>query len=126
MRSPRHYTVHPGLNSIRATADRRDALKSAKTKSRSHGAPMKDRGHKKHRAYENSQPQENERRQHTRHAAKALPDIAVIQRGQAVRLIDVSTRGVLLETDDRLCPGRNVSLRFVTNDSEVTLNGYVV
>ena len=87
---------------------------------------MKDRGHKKRQTHENSQPQKNERRQHTRHAAMALPDIAVIQRGQAVRLIDASTRGVLLETDDRLCPGRNVSLRFVTSDREVTLNGYVV
>lgn len=87
---------------------------------------MKVRDRKKHQTHENGQPQGNERRQHTRLAAKALPDLSVIQSGQPVRLIDISKRGVLLETDDRMCPGRNVSLRFLARDKTVTLNGYVV
>src|SRR5262245_5943558 len=85
---------------------------------------MKDRDKKTHAAKE---PHGEERRQHKRLAGSELPNIsAFIRRGQAVRLIDVSQRGALLETDDRLCPGRNVSLRFVARDKEFTLSGYVV
>jgi len=68
-----------------------------------------------------------DRRQHVRHDADALPDLsAYIGREQAVRLIDFSKRGALVETSSRLGPGRTVSIRFVTSDTELTLTGKVV
>ena len=70
---------------------------------------------------------QDDARQHTRVDGTALPDLtAFIRRGKSVRIIDVSKRGALIECDDRLCPGRNVSLRFVTPDEEVALTGIVV
>ena len=69
----------------------------------------------------------DEERQHTRIEGAALPDLtAFIRRGKSVRIIDVSKRGALIECDERLCPGRNVSLRFVTPGEEVALTGFVV
>jgi hypothetical protein len=68
-----------------------------------------------------------ERREHARRIAAARLNLsAFISRGQTVRLINVSKRGALVESDVRLCPGNTVSLRFVTSEKELSLAGCII
>jgi hypothetical protein len=69
---------------------------------------------------------QGERRRHRRHDAKRFPLAAHLVGGPAVAMVDISTRGVLLETDKRLVPGQSVSMRFVTVDAQLRLLGCVV
>ena len=69
---------------------------------------------------------EGERRSHPRHDAKRLTLTASLVGGPAVCLIDISTRGVLLETDTRLLVGQSVAMLFVTVDAQLRLRGCVV
>ena len=67
------------------------------------------------------------RRQSPRRPASAIPGLkARLFAGSDVRLIDVSRRGVLIETDARLLPGSPISIKFVTTDANLVLKGSVV
>jgi hypothetical protein len=46
--------------------------------------------------------------------------------GPDVRLVDISRRGVLLETDTRLLPGSPIRVKFVTDDANLVMRGCVV
>ncbi len=68
-----------------------------------------------------------ERRAHPRIPAAAVPHLrASVAGGPPVRLIDLSKRGVLIETTLRLRPGGTVTVRFLSGDASVTLTGGVV
>lgn len=67
------------------------------------------------------------RRQSPRRPASAIPNLtARLFAGSDVRLVDVSRRGVLIETDARLLPNSPISIKFVTTDTTVVLKGSVV
>jgi len=67
------------------------------------------------------------RRQHRRIPASSLPSLtARISGGAAVKLLDVSRRGVRLETNLHMRPGQRVCIRFVAADATVTLTAAVV
>lgn len=67
------------------------------------------------------------RRQHRRIPASSLPSLtARISGGEAVKLLDVSRRGVRLETNLHMRPGQTVCIRFVAADATVTLTAAVV
>ena len=69
----------------------------------------------------------HERRREVRYDAMKLPQLSArLERGPAVRLLDISRRGALVESKMLLRPGQLVSLRFVTPDGEVTLTGCAV
>jgi hypothetical protein len=57
----------------------------------------------------------DDRRSHPRLGLHELPGLraARLKHGPSVTLIDLSVGGVLLETDDRLCPGSNLALEIV-------------
>ena len=68
-----------------------------------------------------------ERRREARYDATTLPHLSAhLVQGPAVRLVDISRRGALVECDTPLRPGRSVSLCFATPDAELTLIGCVV
>lgn len=68
-----------------------------------------------------------DRRQHRRMPAHVLPSLtARLSGGAAVRLLDVSRRGVRLETTMHMRPGQTVCIRFVAADATVTLSAAVV
>jgi hypothetical protein len=68
-----------------------------------------------------------ERRLSPRLPASVAPDLkARLLAGAEVRLVDLSRRGVLLETDTRLLPGSPISVRFLTSDAALVMNGCVV
>jgi hypothetical protein len=46
--------------------------------------------------------------------------------GPDVRLVDISRRGILLETDSRLMPGSPIRIKFVTDDANVVMKGCVI
>lgn len=70
---------------------------------------------------------ERDRRQHRRVPASELPSLSArISGGTAVRLLDVSRRGVRLETNLHMRPGQTVAIRFVAADATVTLTAAVV
>ena len=74
-----------------------------------------------------SQKDADNRRQHRRIPASSLPSLtARISGGSAVKLLDVSRRGVRLETDLHMRPGQTVCIRFVAADATVTLTAAVV
>ena len=67
------------------------------------------------------------RRQHRRAPASSLPSLtARLSGGAAVTLLDVSRRGVRLETNRHMRPGQTVCIRFVAADASVTLTAAVV
>ena len=67
------------------------------------------------------------RRQSPRRPASDIPGLkARLFAGSDVGLIDVSRRGVLIETDARLLPGSPISIKFVTTDATLVLKGTVV
>ena len=68
-----------------------------------------------------------ERRAHPRIAAASVPYLkAMMAGGSPVRLIDISKRGVQLETALHMQPGETVSIRFIADDATMTLTGAVV
>jgi hypothetical protein len=68
-----------------------------------------------------------ERRAHPRIPASAVPYLtARVAGGPIVRLIDLSKRGVQIETTLMMRPGSTVAVRFVSGDASVTLTGAVV
>jgi hypothetical protein len=68
-----------------------------------------------------------DRRRDDRTNAKAVPQLsASIVDGATVKLLNLSPRGVLLETSMALPPGRPVSLRFMALDADLVLTGCVV
>lgn len=68
-----------------------------------------------------------ERRAHPRIPAAAVPHLkAMVAGGPPVRLLDLSKRGVQLETSLHMLPGSTVSIRFVSGDDSMTLAGAVV
>lgn len=74
-----------------------------------------------------SQTPANNRRQHRRVPANLLPSLtARLSGGAAVKLLDVSRRGVRLETTLHMRPGQTVAIRFVAADATVTLSAAVV
>jgi hypothetical protein len=74
-----------------------------------------------------SQNDTENRRQHRRVPASALPSLtARISGGAPVKLLDVSRRGVRLETSLHMRPGQTVCIRFVAADATVTLTAAVV
>ena len=67
------------------------------------------------------------RRQHRRVPAHLLPSLtARLSGGAAVTLLDVSRRGVRLQTSLHMRPGQTVCIRFVAADATVTLSAAVV
>jgi len=59
--------------------------------------------------------------------ASLLPSLtARLSGGAAVKLLDVSRRGVRLETALHMRPGQTVAIRFVAADATVTLSAAVV
>ena len=69
----------------------------------------------------------HDRRQHRRVPASLLPSLSArLSGGAAVRLLDVSRRGVRLETTSHMRPGQTVCIRFVAADATVTLSAAVV
>lgn len=69
----------------------------------------------------------HERRQHRRVPANLLPSLtARLSGGSEVRLLDVSQRGVRLQTTMHMRPGQTVAIRFVAADATVTLSAAVV
>lgn len=67
------------------------------------------------------------RRAHRRVPANLLPSLtARLSGGAAVKLLDVSRRGVRLETNLHMRPGQTVCIRFVAADASVTLTAAVV
>ncbi len=69
----------------------------------------------------------HERRQHLRVPANLLPSLSArLSGGAPVRLLDVSRRGVRLETTSHMRPGQTVAIRFVAADATVTLSAAVV
>lgn len=72
-------------------------------------------------------PDVKDRRHHRRVPAHLLPSLtARLSGGSAVRLLDVSRRGVRLETTMHMRPGQTVCIRFVAADATVTLSAAVV
>ncbi|BCS31337.1 hypothetical protein TBR22_A05370 [Luteitalea sp. TBR-22] len=72
-------------------------------------------------------PDAPNRRHHRRLPAHLLPSLtARLSGGSAVRLLDVSRRGVRLETSMHMRPGQTVCIRFVAADATVTLSAAVV
>jgi len=68
-----------------------------------------------------------ERRAHPRIPAAAVPHLtARVAGGPPARLIDLSKRGVQIETTMYMCPGSTVAMRFLSGDASVTLTGAVV
>lgn len=68
-----------------------------------------------------------ERRAFPRIPASAVPYLtARVAGGPAVRLIDLSKRGVQIETTLLMRPGSTVAVRFLSGDISVTLTGAVV
>ena len=68
-----------------------------------------------------------ERRAHPRIPASAVPYLtARVAGGPIVRLIDLSKRGVQVETTLMMRPGSTVAIRFVSGDASATLTGAVV
>jgi hypothetical protein len=68
-----------------------------------------------------------ERRAHPRIPAAAVPHLtARVAGGPPARLIDLSKRGVQIETTMYMCPGSTIAMRFVSGDASVTLTGAVV
>lgn len=73
------------------------------------------------------EPDGAERRTSPRVPASAVPHLkARLLAGPDVRLVDLSRRGVLLETQTRLLPGSPVRLKFVADDATLVLKGAVV
>jgi hypothetical protein len=67
------------------------------------------------------------RRQHRRLPAHLLPSLtARLSGGAPVTLLDVSRRGVRLQTPLHMRPGQTVCIRFVAADATVTLSAAVV
>lgn len=70
---------------------------------------------------------EPERRAWPRLAAGDVPHLSArLISGLPVRLIDVSRRGVLVETSRRLLPNSAITLRFLASDASVMLRGCIV
>jgi len=69
-----------------------------------------------------------ERRRYPRRPPSVIPRLKSVRlvAGPEVKLINVSRRGVLFETDARLAPRSAVALRLVTTDAILLLRGYVV
>lgn len=69
-----------------------------------------------------------ERRRYPRRSPSVIPRLKSVRlvAGPEVKLINVSRRGVLFETDARLAPRSAVALRLVTADAILLLRGYVV
>jgi hypothetical protein len=73
------------------------------------------------------EPDGAERRTSPRVPASAVPQLkARLLAGPDVRLVDLSRRGVLLETQTRLLPGSPIRLKFVADDATLVLKGSVV
>jgi hypothetical protein len=71
--------------------------------------------------------QDDDRRTSTRHDSTELGDVMARVLGVCnARLIDISRRGVLFESEARLTMGLKVSLRITTSDASVALKGLVV
>lgn len=67
------------------------------------------------------------RRQHRRVPASLLPSLtARLSGGSHVKLLDVSRRGVRIQTTMHMRPGQTVAIRFVAADATVTLSAAVV
>lgn len=67
------------------------------------------------------------RRQHRRVPAKLVPSLSArLSGGAAVTLLDVSRRGVRLETALHMRPGQTVAIRVVAADATITLSAAVV
>jgi hypothetical protein len=74
-----------------------------------------------------SQKDVENRRRHRRIPASSLPALTARMSGGAdVTLLDVSRRGVRLETNLHMRPGQTVCIRFVAADATVTLTAAVV
>jgi hypothetical protein len=79
----------------------------------------------KHAKSESAEAKEGRRDE--RRGAHETPQLtARLVGGATVKLLNLSPRGVLLETTAGLPPGRNVSLRFIAHDAELVLTGCVV
>lgn len=72
-------------------------------------------------------PTHDERRRSPRRPASVVPNLrARLLAGPDVRLVNLSRRGVLLETDSRLLPGSPIRIKFVADDANVVMKGCVV
>lgn len=70
---------------------------------------------------------EANRRHSRRRPAREVPYLtARLVAGPAVELLDVSRRGVLVQTATRLLPGSPIAIKFVAADADLVLRGCVV
>lgn len=83
--------------------------------------------HRHRDAHAPSPDASEERRRSVRLPASAVPYLAArLVGGPDVRLINISRRGVLVETTTRLLPGSPVGIKFVAADATLILRGCVV
>lgn len=69
----------------------------------------------------------DERRGSPRRPASMVPNLkARLLAGPDVRLVDISRRGLLLETDSRLMPGSAIRIKLVADDANVVMKGCVI
>jgi PilZ domain len=69
----------------------------------------------------------DDRRANTRHASSELGTVLARVLGRCdARLIDVSRRGVLFESEARLTIGAKTTIRITTTDTSIALKGLVV
>ena len=69
----------------------------------------------------------HDRRKHPRVPAHTLAFLSAhLSGGAAVTLLDVSHRGVRLETTRHMRPGQTVSIRFAIDDTTVSVNAAVI
>ena len=75
-----------------------------------------------------SQGKEIERRSMKRIPPESTPSLksARLMAGPEVRLINISKRGALLESDTRMTPGANICIRLVAADEVILLHGSVL
>ena len=68
------------------------------------------------------------RRKVPRFDASAIPNLKSIHQvdGPEVNLINISRRGALIESSERILPGPNISLRIVTVDAVHIIKGRIV
>jgi len=67
------------------------------------------------------------RRQWSRMPAETLPNVkAALKSGVEVELVNLSRGGAQFRTPNRLLPGLNVSLKIVTTDGQLTVQGKVM
>ena len=67
-------------------------------------------------------------RKTSRFDASAIPSLKSVHiaEGPGIKLINISRRGALIETQEQMLPGSSVSLRVVTADAVYLIKGWIL